>query len=45
MNMGAGLKISFLTAVFGSVTFILPRIGISENKLHHGLNGRMVKLN
>lgn len=26
--MGAGLKVSFLTALFGSITFILPRIGI-----------------
>ena len=26
--MAAGLKISFLTTVFGAVTFILPRIGI-----------------
>lgn len=27
-NMGAGLKVSFLTTFFGSITFILPRIGI-----------------
>jgi hypothetical protein len=26
--MAAGLKVSFLTTVFGAVTFILPRIGI-----------------
>jgi len=26
--MAAGLKIAFLTTVFGSITFILPRIGI-----------------
>lgn len=26
--MAAGLKVSFLTTLFGSVTFILPRIGI-----------------
>ncbi|MCB4808247.1 MotA/TolQ/ExbB proton channel family protein [Tamlana sp. 62-3] len=26
--MAAGLKVSFLTTVFGLVTFILPRIGI-----------------
>lgn len=26
--MGAGLKVSFLTTLFGSITFILPRIGI-----------------
>ena len=26
--MGSGLKVAFLTAVFGAVTFILPRIGI-----------------
>lgn len=27
-NMGAGLKVSFLTTLFGTITFILPRIGI-----------------
>ncbi len=27
-TMAAGLKVSFLTTVFGAVTFILPRIGI-----------------
>lgn len=27
-KMGSGLKVSFLTTLFGSVTFILPRIGI-----------------
>ncbi|OEK08119.1 hypothetical protein A8C32_01270 [Flavivirga aquatica] len=27
-NMAAGLKIAFLTTVFGCITFILPRIGI-----------------
>lgn len=26
--MGSGLKVSFLTTLFGSITFILPRIGI-----------------
>lgn len=26
--MASGLKVSFLTTVFGSITFILPRIGI-----------------
>lgn len=26
--MAGGLKVSFLTTLFGSVTFILPRIGI-----------------
>ena len=26
--MASGLKVSFLTTVFGAVTFILPRIGI-----------------
>lgn len=26
--MAGGLKVSFLTTVFGSITFILPRIGI-----------------
>lgn len=26
--MAVGIKVSFLTAVFGSITFILPRIGI-----------------
>ena len=26
--MASGLKIAFLTTVFGSITFILPRIGI-----------------
>ncbi|UZO80642.1 MotA/TolQ/ExbB proton channel family protein [Aquimarina sp. ERC-38] len=28
VQMGAGLKVSFLTALFGSITFIVPRIGI-----------------
>ncbi|NMH88681.1 MotA/TolQ/ExbB proton channel family protein [Flavivirga algicola] len=27
-RLAGGLKISFLTTVFGSITFILPRIGI-----------------
>lgn len=27
-TMAAGLKVSFLTTVFGAITFILPRIGI-----------------
>ena len=27
-KMGSGLKVSFLTTLFGSITFILPRIGI-----------------
>lgn len=27
-TMGAGLKVSFLTTLFGSITFIIPRIGI-----------------
>ena len=26
--MAAGLKVAFLTTVFGCITFILPRIGI-----------------
>jgi len=26
--MASGFKVAFLTAVFGAITFILPRIGI-----------------
>lgn len=33
--MAAGLKVSFLTTVFGAVTFILPRIGIIILKALH----------
>ncbi|MDP5157689.1 MAG: MotA/TolQ/ExbB proton channel family protein [Flaviramulus sp.] len=33
--LAAGLKISFITTLFGSVTFILPRIGIIILKSLH----------
>ena len=33
--MAAGLKVSFLTTVFGAITFILPRIGIIILKALH----------